>query len=84
MTATKSDDTIVVTSAGRKVEVSKAALRGAGWIIFDEVESCDHEYGGLDEVATAASEWHDTAHAGVFRFCYEQPCKSLREAMGLR
>lgn len=47
-------------------------------------EPCPPEHEGLfdDQAAVRQimEDWHNGQHAGVFRFCYEQPCHDLRKA----
>ncbi len=84
MTAT---ETVVVTSAGRSVEVDREALDAAGWIPAHAAEQvctlthCEDEaaHDQQPDVAEIIERWHNEHHAGAYRFCYSQPCKDVRE-----
>lgn len=35
----------------------------------------------LDAALRALEQWHNDNHAGVLRFCDEQPCQDIRRAL---
>lgn len=80
----------IVDDEGVETEVSEEELAEAGWIresdAADYVDPCGLEHCGGDECSCAQispealavlTDWHDENHAGVFRLCYETPCKAL-------
>ena len=78
-----------------EVEIDEVTLRGAGWISEAEsdarvaeaitefecpAEHCDDGSCVCNAGGSILARWHDDNHAGAYRFCYEQPCKDIREA----
>lgn len=38
--------------------------------------------GSEGEAGQALHQFHDDTHQGAYKFCYERPCREIREALG--
>lgn len=77
------------TGLGERFAIGEDELREGGWEYrpvcerghCDEGECPACVYCSGEEVPgvlVVLERWHNDNHAGVYRFCYEEPCRALR------
>ncbi len=88
------DDTgVMIEWKGETLIVEPSDLERGGWHESCELDHCDDgDCAPCDEehltdadrtVADIIRQWHDDNHEGVAKFCYAEPCKSLRDEVDL-
>lgn len=77
-------ETITTTEAEKREREARDAgfeegLEEGGRRAYDDgYRAAREEFDHPDSWAVVMERWHNEHHAGVFRLCYESPCRSLR------
>lgn len=82
------DDGVVLGVGENEVHVTVDDLQRAGWEYAPGCERAHCSEGDCIPVESLEAEaldvlrrWHDDTHPGPFKFCYEQPCHGMRQAV---